>query len=65
MFLHMWGHIMTCNRLLVELDGFLSSNVNAFWTSQIANTLSTPDARRNAILAYNWVRTFLSSRYAL
>ncbi|KAI0794485.1 ARM repeat-containing protein [Fomes fomentarius] len=50
------------NRHAEKLDGFLFSNVDAFWMSQIANTSSAPDARRNAILAYNWITKALLVR---
>ncbi|RPD59070.1 ARM repeat-containing protein [Lentinus tigrinus ALCF2SS1-7] len=50
------------NRHAEKLDAFLSSNVDAFWTSQIANTSSPAEARRNAILTYKWLTKALLVR---
>ena len=41
---------------VTDLDAFLSANVDGFWASQIANPSSAPEARRNAIATFSWVR---------
>ena len=40
---------------VIELDTFLASNVDTFWSSQIADSSISPDSRKNAILVFKWV----------
>ncbi|TFK91443.1 ARM repeat-containing protein [Polyporus arcularius HHB13444] len=50
------------NRHAEKLEAFLSSNIDGFWTSQIANTSAPPEARRNAISTFTWLTKALLVR---
>ncbi|KAI1791817.1 ARM repeat-containing protein [Ganoderma leucocontextum] len=58
------NHLMAAvvNRHADKLDAFLSSSVDAFWSSQIADTSNATEARRNAIGTFTWLTSALLVR---
>ncbi|KAH9913980.1 ARM repeat-containing protein [Epithele typhae] len=52
----------TLNRHADKLDSFLSSNIEMFWTSQIADETRAADARRHAITTFTWLTKALLVR---